>query len=389
MGIFDTHKRPTVERRDGARATTWRVRGMYEGYRLNRSFPSEKIANQFADTVVHIGAREAVKRVDEDVDPVPEDTVTVEQWVTQHIDSLTGVTEGTRRDYRSYLRKDIAPAFGKLPLPFLTRRAVAQWVNGLEAAGLSGKTIKNRHAFLSSALSAAADPNRDGGPLVPFNVAHGLRLPRADAKTREPVFLTPMEYQAIYEATPAIAQPLVALLAGTGMRIGEATALQVRDVDLQAPDPVVRVVRAWKHTDGGEPLLGPPKSRKGRRSITLPLTTARLCAELMEGRAPEDWLATTARGTAWTANYFRERYWHPAVKASGITKRPTPHDLRHSHASWLIQVGRPLAEIQLRLGHEDITTTVGTYGHLQPDMHRQSAHAIEDMVGQPQHALPA
>ena len=61
---------------------------------------------------------------------------------------------------------------------------------------------------------------------------------------------------------------------------------------------------------------------------------------------------------------FRKR-WLLATTAFGRDVRV--HDLRHTHASWLIAAGVPLPVIQRRLGHESITTTVDRYGHLAPD----------------------
>uniref|UniRef100_UPI0035632836 tyrosine-type recombinase/integrase n=1 Tax=Actinotalea sp. TaxID=1872145 RepID=UPI0035632836 len=72
-----------------------------------------------------------------------------------------------------------------------------------------------------------------------------------------------------------------------------------------------------------------------------------------------------------------------ACAAAGLTpigKRPRVHDCRHSHASWLIAQGRPLPYIQRRLGHEKITTTVGTYGHLMPDAQQGDADAVALMM---------
>src|SRR5690606_12851474 len=93
-------------------------------------------------------------------------------------------------------------------------------------------------------------------------------------------------------------------------------------------------------------------------------------------------------GGAQRHGHFTSRSWAPAVrKASDVelceslgltplTRVPTIHDLRHTHASWLIARGVPLPYIQARLGHESITTTVNTYGHLVADAHDQMASAI-------------
>ncbi|ABS03177.1 tyrosine-type recombinase/integrase [Kineococcus radiotolerans] len=333
-------------------------------------------AEHFRQLIRSIGLQRAVELVDAKTPAAePVSRVTVASWLTHHVEHLTGVTEGTRRDYLQMIAISIGPALGNIPLAVLSRDDVTGWVNEMERRGLSGKTIKNRHAFLSSGLTRAV------GVHLPTNVAKGIRLPRQDAKTREPVFLTPDEYRALELAMHPIGRPLLLLMAGTGMRIGEATALQVGDVDLTGRDPVVRVVRAWKHTDNNTQELGPPKSRKGKRSIALSDAVADYLADLTAGRGPKEWVVTTSRGDAWRANYWREKYWHDAVKRSGIGKSPTPHDIRHSHASWLIAQGVVLPVIQARLGHEKITTTVDTYGHLSSDMHRTAAYAIGRALG--------
>ena len=58
-----------------------------------------------------------------------------------------------------------------------------------------------------------------------------------------------------------------------------------------------------------------------------------------------------------------------------LTKRPRVHDLRHTHASWMIAQGTDLFVLQRRLGHESITTTTDTYSHLLPDQQRAAAQA--------------
>jgi integrase len=85
---------------------------------------------------------------------------------------------------------------------------------------------------------------------------------------------------------------------------------------------------------------------------------------------------------------FNTRVWQPAIRnamdaetcaelgLATIKRAPTIHDMRHTHASWLIAQGIPLPYIQARLGHESITTTVNTYGHLVADAHDQMASAI-------------
>lgn len=377
-------KKPAIERRVGPKGESYRVRFTPPGRKqTSRTFDRWVEAEAFANLVHLRGPQVACQLIEKPKQEV-EATPTVAQWAMDYIDGLTGVTEGTRRDYRSYVRGTIAPVLGDIPITLLARLDVSRWINSMERRGLSGKTIKNRHAFLSASVRAAVRAN-----LIPDNVAEGVRLPRQDAKTREATYLTPDEYRLILAAMRPDGRPLLVCMAGTGMRIGEATALQVRDLSLAGSEPTVRVVRAWKHTDDNTPELGPPKSKKGKRTITLSDPVAALLGELAAGRDGHDWLLLNPKGGAWRQNQWREDYWHPAVRASGIGKRPTPHDLRHSHASWLIAQGVSLPVIQQRLGHEKITTTVDTYGHLTADLHRGAAFAIGAALGGGSLQLPA
>jgi len=68
-----------------------------------------------------------------------------------------------------------------------------------------------------------------------------------------------------------------------------------------------------------------------------------------------------------TDEHFRNRVWYPAVKAAGVG-RFAPRIMRHTAASWLVQDGVPLYDVQALLGHEDYATTM-RYAHLAPDVH--------------------
>ena len=78
----------------------------------------------------------------------------------------------------------------------------------------------------------------------------------------------------------------------------------------------------------------------------------------------------------------------PDPDAPRLTKRPRVHDLRHTHASWMIAAGVDLFVLQRRLGHESITTTTETYAHLLPDQQAAAAaaagRALSGLVIQPQ-----
>ncbi|MGH8859759.1 MAG: site-specific integrase, partial [Jatrophihabitantaceae bacterium] len=184
---------------------------------------------------------------------------------------------------------------------------------------------------------------------------------------------------------------------GTGLRFGELTALWVSDFDLR--HRTVRVNNAWKRDgdDGAHDVpgwlkklvrgkhrmrghhLGNPKTPKSKRTIEVSAEVASALARAVDGRAADDFVFVSPTGLPIHRADFHERVWTPlmgVVGARGLTPFRI-HDLRHTHVSWLIAGGLPLPNIQARLGHESITTTIDTYGHLMPVGNELAAQIID------------
>jgi site-specific recombinase XerD len=90
-------------------------------------------------------------------------------------------------------------------------------------------------------------------------------------------------------------------------------------------------------------------------------------AALMAGRPRDVTVFTAPLGGPVTDGHFRNRVWYPSVEAAGIRRFP-PRIMRHTAASWLVQDGVPLYDVQALLGHEDYATTQ-RYAHLAPGAH--------------------
>jgi integrase len=353
--------------------TAYRVMFRIDGKLVGESFDDPAGARTFkalVDKRGGVAAREIRNTRD-----TPGENVLMSEWVEQHINRLTGVTEGTRRGYRSIAAHHITPTLGDYPVDAITRRLLEVWVNDLTEQ-LAGKTLRNVHALLSATLTRAVQEG-----LIASNPAKSVRLPKSDHHRVEMVILTQNEFTALLAFIPEHWHPLALTMVGTGMRWGEVTALPVGACDLDADVPVVRVVQAWKHTGKSARTLGPPKTSKGRRSISLPPGLVVTLRPLVEGRKADQLVFTSTRGTVVDHAHFYERVWKPAVEranvAGALSKRPRLHDLRHTHATWMLAAGRPLTTVQRRLGHESIQTTVDVYGHALPDDLRGDAVAIE------------
>lgn len=82
--------------------------------------------------------------------------------------------------------------------------------------------------------------------------------------------------------------------------------------------------------------LGSPKTRRGRRTVSLHDQVARVLPDVVAGKAPGELMFTSVQSSRVQDQHFRERVWHPALVRAGIGKTPRVHDLRHAHATWMI-----------------------------------------------------
>lgn len=159
------------------------------------------------------------------------------------------------------------------------------------------------------------------------------------------------------------------ILFWTGIRIGELLALNVRDIDLQRR--TLSITKSYQRFDRKD-VVTEPKTEKSNRTITIPNF---LVVELQEYIAdmyhskPGDRLFPHTK-------YYLENEMKRGVKASNL-KKIRLHDLRHSHASLLVELGFSPLEIAKRLGHEKIETTLNTYSHLYPDKQERLADKLD------------
>jgi integrase len=372
---------PSVERRPIKSGISYRVVWREGGVKQQQTFPTEKAAMRF----YHL-----VKAADEQW---PEGWVKGKGFLSDQastaplfcdyaektINARQRADERTKADYKRILHNHINPVIGNVPVDRVDRFQVSEVSDRMASAGRSPKTISNAHALMSSVLSDAVTDR-----IIDRNAAVGAMPDLPDSKTEEMVFLSPVEFAALVNHVQGDTyKALVRVLAGTGLRWSEATALRIADLDLHGRQ-ALDVRRAWKLRDNRF-ILGSPKTNRSRRSITLGAELVTLLERLTLDRDPGEFVFLTAQGRPVRHNNFFNRVWKPAVidaRHAGLPKAPRIHDLRHTHASWLIAEKVSLPAIQRRLGHESITTTIDRYGHLAPE-HVDEINAAIDRALKP------
>jgi len=187
-----------------------------------------------------------------------------------------------------------------------------------------------------------------------------ISMPRKDAPL--PTVLSPAEIQRVLDGfLVAKYRIFFALIYATGLRIREASLLETRDVD--AMQQVIHV----RHGKGGRERLVPMNSK----------LYGLLRAYYKHERPPQPWLFTSRAGKPLCHETAR-RALLCASAVAGIGKVVTPHMLRHSFATNLLDHGTDLRKIQVVLGHGSIRSTT-IYTQVSPSQIAAVRSPLEDL----------
>jgi len=250
---------------------------------------------------------------------------------------------------------------------------VEEFIAHLHKTGLAAKTIREHVTIVSLIMQCAVKARvRRDNPAAGHKL--GVRYRRIGTGD---VLDMDEALRLVEHVTVGRWCNAVWLLLLTGMRPSELCGLRAASIDFTrrtcrvsaSLQPVQRFgndEHCWKLVEG------PPKTDAGDRTIPLPAWLCDALAAMLaerrgnSGRLParDEYLFVTKYGNPINLNKMRERVIRPALKAAGLPETLRTYDLRHSHASLLIDLGgNPLAVAQ-RLGHSDPAMTLRIYGHL-------------------------
>jgi integrase len=302
---------------------------------------------------------------------------------------------GTWDAYERDGRLRLLPALGSVALGKLdvehVRGLLDELIEALEAEELSAKTINNTLGTLVVCLNAAVEDE-----LIVANPA--LRVPRLPPGHVEREYLRLAEIPVYLDSCSDLYRPLAELLIGSGLRISEALALRVGDIELESSGGVIVVYRSRKRDS-----VGSTKSDRFR-SVEIGRGLSRVLSEQLARRAelsagdPRAALifvmpARTRRREQGHWNGAGEpidrstvsRDWHKDALQDAALRDMPLHALRHTAAAAWLAAGNSLMYVQRQLGHADIGTTESYYGHLERRVLAAGALATEEAIARAAH----
>jgi integrase len=292
--------------------------------------------------------------------------------------------------YGQLIRSQIAPFIGTKLLQKLTEEEVETWHTKLltggrhdKTGGVSTRTVRDAHRVLSKALDEAVRHK-----LVLRNVC--ALQPPPKVVSREMRILTPEQvagFATLLEGHEEFAGPAVTAVF-TGMRRGEVLALEWSNVDFNTK--VIKVRKSLEETDDEGLQFKPPKTKAGVRDIKLPdIVIETLQAHrkrLLERRmqlglgklGDDDLVFPDLEGRPRAPDSFSGAW---SLLSRELKLGISFHELRHTHASQLIDAGVDVVTISKRLGHASPTITLSIYAHLFQKDDSKAADAINAALG--------
>ena len=284
-------------------------------------------------------------------------------------DMAARLKQSTLLTKKAVLQTHILPFFGNKPINEIKASDVRRWQAKLMSSpnNYSQTYLKKINTELNSIINYAKrfyDLNTN-----PCGKAGTI----GKAKAEEMDYWTYDEYIAFREGVKdkPLSYICFEILYWTGMREGELLALSPADIDLD--NKLISINRTYQRI-GGKDVFTSPKTRKSKRKIPIPDF---LCQELSDYIQSRYMLDADERLFPVTKSNLSHEMIR-GCKNTGV-KKIRIHDIRHSHASLLINQGCDALMLADRIGHEKVSTTLNTYSHLFPHKQQELVHSLESL----------
>lgn len=283
------------------------------------------------------------------------------------------VKASTLRNTEQVFRDHILPAFGSHKIKDISTFQCQQWAND---QAKKADAAPKRYAYLAKIFDFAV---RQG--VINSNPAALVDRPtrsRASRSHRSESNVYSKEelhqfMELCQERLPFQWYVFFRLLAYSGMRRGEALSLTWDDVD--EDESTIRINKNVTRGAEGAYISDTPKTDKSNRIILIDGKTLQLIESLPH---TSDFLFPNSKGN-FTSQSVPVKMMHKAVDGSGL-RYISPHGLRHTHCSLLFSAGVSIPEVQDRLGHTDVKTTIDVYNHVYQQDKKEALCRLMDFL---------
>jgi integrase len=284
--------------------------------------------------------------------------------------------------YRGYVRREIAPRIGRVRLDAVRPAHVQRVVDEGLASGLSPRSVTQVHRIMHAAFLDAVRLT-----VLRFNPCDGVTLPKAE----KPQLRVPgaLEVARLVEQMAPEHRAALALVAGTGVRRGEALAATWDAIALDGSSPRLHVRGTLQRSPAGL-VVEAPKTARSARVVPLSESLVAILRRQRKEQAERRLIA----GDAWNdGDYAFDRgdgrpvdpdafgkAFRRARKAAGL-EGVRLHDLRHGFASLLVTAETNARVVSDLLGHANVAFTLQTYLHPDEDAAMRAVAKAEELLG--------
>ena len=281
-----------------------------------------------------------------------ETDLTVAELADMWLDASRHLAPRSRALYREQLDNDILPFLGDKKVSRVKPSDLDAYLAHLQRQGRAVSTQRRHLSSILSGMFSFAVKRQ----MIAVSPTKAVRAPRLDDGERR--FLSMGELRHLASCFPPQWQGMILFTGIMGPRWSEVWALRPEHVS----------------PDGRTITIPGTKTRAARRRVTMPEVVRSVVAgQLWFWATPESLWGPVTSPEAWRATV-----WRRALAKSGLAPLRF-HDLRHTAAALAIHAGANPVLVQRRLGHANITVTLGTYGHLFPEADESVVDALDDL----------
>ena len=317
-----------------------------------------------------------------DLDISRADQFTLSEWLRYWLDNYGKVylRPSSLTNYTGFLDNQIAnDKIGSIKLNKLTTNDLQQFYNRMSESGrvqrkesqnkpkgLSAKSVRNIHCFISHAMNRAVDEK-----LISENPASRCILPKKEQKEIEILPLTDLQ-KFFEEAKKSGVFELYFTELATGLRRGELLGLKWTDIDFNANS--IYIQRQITRTDG-EVKESPLKTKNAYRQIIVPPEVTEILKQKKDRENGfSEYVFSSPTGGPISPDSVLKML-HRVLKRAGLEKVRF-HALRHTFATMALQNGVDVKTLSGLLGHYSASFTLDTYGHITPAMKQDAAEKV-------------